>query len=294
MEAFIASDLHFDDWSRVCDTAENYINGWKALSKPDTSMPGLLRKSDVIIIAGDIANTYGKWCEMVIALSKNYKEVVIVPGNHDLTVDWDNPGRFNTSEEKLNAYKQFVKYYPNVHFLDGNVCKIGKTTIGGCMGMWDTTFVKRSIMPGLSGIIKKNQPFNKEVAVTRWTNENWKNWFDCKHWKYLNNDLDKIREVEFGKLNKCLEQNPDIMVTHFCPYPGDDQIPAQYIHSSNSTFFYFNPDYTKQVRCWIAGHTHTPYDHVCENSNVVVNPIGYLGERLNLDSAKSDTWTLRV
>ena len=285
MEAYIASDLHWDDWAPACGTAENYINGWKTLSKPDTSMPGLLRKSDVIIIAGDIANTYGKWCEMVTALSRNYKEVVIVPGNHDLTVAWGDEYIFKNTEEKLDAYKRFVKYYPNVHFLDGEIVKIGNTTIGGCMGMWDTTFVKR-------GILK--QLFNGETDITQWTGEEWKKWFDCKHWKYLNNDLDRIRNVEFGKLNKCLEQKPDIMVTHFCPYPGEGHIPHWNRRCFASTFFYFNPDYAKQVKCWIAGHTHTPYNHNCENSNVIVNPIGYSGERLNMESAKADKWTIEI
>ena len=290
MEAYIASDLHWDDWAQACRTAENYINGWEIPAsisywKKETSMPGLLRKSDVIIVAGDIANTYKMWTEMVTALSKNYKEVVIVPGNHDLTVDWGDQEIFKTSEEKLNAYKEFCKYYPNVHFLDGEVIKIGNTTIGGCMGMWDTTFVKQ-------GILK--QFFNEDAAIERWAKKNWKHWFDCRHWKYLDNDIDKIAEVEFAKLNKCLEQKPDIMVTHFCPYPGEDHIPYEYRKSECSTFFYFNPDYTKQVKYWIAGHTHTPYSKICENKNTIVNPIGYFAERFDIESAKGDKWTVEL
>ena len=283
MEAYIASDLHWDDWEPACRTAENYINGRKV--SENNSIPGLLRKSDAIIVAGDIANTYGKWCEMVIALSKNYKEVVIVPGNHDLTVSWGDQFTFKTSEEKLDAYKKFLKYYPNVHFLDGEIIKIGNTTIGGCMGMWDTTFVER-------GVLKRF--FKEDAAIPQWANTNWKRWFDCEHWKYLNNDLDKIKEVEFGKLNKCLEQKPDIMVTHFCPYPGEEYIPLEYRRSQFSTFFYFNPDYTKQVKCWIAGHTHIAYNHICENNNVIVNPIGYCGERGDMELAKSDKWVIEI
>lgn len=290
MEAYIASDLHWDDWNPACGTAESYINEWKVPAsvspwKTDAPTPGLLRKSDAIIIAGDIANTYEKWCEMVVALSKNYKEVIIVPGNHDLTVSWGDQSIFKTSEEKLDAYKKFMKYYPNVHFLDGEVVKIGNTTIGGCMGMWDTTFIK-------CGVLK--QFFNEDAAITRWADKEWKRWFDGKHWKYLNNDLDRIKEIEFGKLNKCLEQKPDIMVTHFCPYPGEDHIPHEYRRSFNSTFFYFNPDYAKQVKCWIAGHTHTPYNHICENDNVIVNPIGYFGERRDMESAKSEKWVIEI
>lgn len=288
MKAYIASDLHWDDWAFDCKTAENYINGWDIpLSKNITGKevhPGLLRKEECIIVAGDIANNYETWCQMVKALANNYKEVVLVLGNHDLTVDWGDTARFANTEEKVEAYKKFVKYYPNVHLLDGDVVKIGDTTIGGCMGMWDLAFIKNT---------GYRRFYSEDASAWREVNKKWKYWFDCKHWNYMNNRVDDIRAFELSKIDKCLAQKPDIMVTHFCPFPGEGMIPWEYRRNTASSFFYFDPKYTNDVKYWIAGHTHTPYFKVGYNKNIIVNPIGYFAENDEKNMVK-DEWVIDV
>lgn len=142
MRAFVTSDLHWDDWASECKTAENYIHGWR--TKSNESHCGLLPETEAIIIAGDIANTYDAWCEMIVALAHSYEEVIVVLGNHDICCDWADKSRFSDSTDKISAMSRFVKYYPNVHLLDGNVVRIGDTLVGGCMGMWDYTFAAES------------------------------------------------------------------------------------------------------------------------------------------------------
>lgn len=287
MKTYIASDLHWDDWKGDCKTAKGYLEGWQIpMSKhfeADDHSPALA-PADCIIVAGDIANSYESWCEMVKELSRHYKEVVLVLGNHDLTCAWGDQYRFENTQDKIGAYKKYVKYYPNVHLLDGEVITIGDTKIGGCMGMWDLSFIRGGYF---------NTFYPDDTIAWRTVNKQWNHWFDSHYWKYMNNNITLIRDFELAKITKCLEQKPDIMVTHFCPFPGESNLPRDYWRSANFSFFYFDNKFTSDVKLWIAGHTHTPYYKVGPNENIIVNPIGYFGENDN-EAAKADKWFIEL
>lgn len=256
MKAYIVSDLHWDDWKWLVKTPEGYIDGWTE------NQSGILPKTEAILVAGDIANTYSDWCEMVKALSKKYKQVVLVLGNHDITCAFGDEKLFLNSDQKIDDFKKFVRYYPNVHLLDGQVIKIGNTTIGGCMGIWDTYFYQHHLFPDNRNITN--------IAKGYYTT-----WFDNRYWDYLGNDIELIWKKERAKLAAVLEKKPDIVMTHFCPFPGIEDIPAEYSKSPSSCFFYFDAEKTKDTKMWIAGHTHTRYFQKGKYHNLYVNPVGY-------------------
>ena len=81
------------------------------------------------------------------------------------------------------------------------------------------------------------------------------------HWDFCKNDLQKIRALENEKLQSVLAENPDVVITHFCPLPLQEKMPTQFRHDDFSTYFYFNrsiaKDFTNKGKIWCAGHTHT-------------------------------------
>lgn len=254
MKAFVCSDLHYDCWKRYYPTAKDFVNG-------TNDRPAMLADADVLLCAGDLSNCYSDWCELVVALSFKYKKVVLVPGNHDLCVDWGDRAIFKTSERKLECYKHFLKSYPNVHLLDGDCITINGKKIAGCMGFWDTSFLEKQL------------PNEKHEADHRWDLT-----FDALHWNYFYNNLNVIKQVENTKLENALSKKPDIMMTHFCPLLPIDALKEMYRRSFYSTYFYFDKAKTKNVPLWIAGHTHSKF----MNGRIMVNPLGYIEENQNI------------
>ncbi|MCQ2981481.1 MAG: metallophosphoesterase, partial [Treponemataceae bacterium] len=202
-------------------------------------------------------------------IPNRYKNVVLCLGNHDLVLTWDldkaGTPRFLTSEEKIAAIKAFCVNFPNVHLLDGDCVTIDGITFGGTMGMWDMSFIRDY---GLD---------QKYSEMKTW----WKHcWFDGVHWNYCNQDLEAIKELEFGKIHKVLVQKPDVMITHFSPLPPEFLMPEAYRRDFVSTMFYFDDRIARNylsdnpTAIWCSGHTHTAFI----DDRIFVHPNGYPGE----------------
>lgn len=216
--------------------------------------------ADTICIAGDIANTFNDTKSFLKEISLRYKNVILCLGNHDLTITWEKE-LFNTSEEKIEALQNFCDSLPNVHLLEGRTVTIDGIKFGGCMGMWDYSFL-----------------YYDECAMTQ-MDKIWKfNWFDGVHWNYCNQNLQEIRKVQFDKMKMVLEENPDVMLTHFSPLM--DNIPLSFKTDEFSTFFYFDSTITKNYLAknsnsiWCAGHTHTSY----KENRILIHPNAYPNE----------------
>jgi len=270
MKAFVLSDIHTDMWycyavkpSRLKgddpkeDVVEDTLNHlWKFKDYPET---------DAIIVPGDVGNDFLTYTRTITWLSKKYKQVYIVLGNHDVLARGATPSQsnvqFNTSDDKVAALKAHAAQYPNVHLLDGDV----HNGIGGTMGMCD---LKCEVVPW------RNIKFD------------WKKWFDGKHWKhYISKDPEEIWNAEAEKLNKILEQKPKIVMTHFVPYEAG--INWHYRNDPCNVFFYFNAeeflDKMEDGTLWLCGHVHDKKIINWVNSSgkhitILCNPSGYPGE----------------
>lgn len=71
LRVFVVSDLH-------TDYAEN-LNWVKCLSTVNNK-----HKNDVLLVAGDVAETYDMFVVTMSLLKERFKHVFYVPGNHDL------------------------------------------------------------------------------------------------------------------------------------------------------------------------------------------------------------------
>lgn len=245
MKLYILSDIHYDF----------YLKSYHG--NMDRFFEQRFLPADIICIAGDLANTIADMELFLKEVSKRYKNVVLCLGNHDLTITWEN-GAFKTSEEKIEALQKLCDSFQNVHMLEGRTVTIDGVKFGGCMGMWDYSFL-----------------YYDECAESQ-MNYIWKhNWFDGVHWNYCNQNIREIRAVQFEKMKTVLEEKPDVMLTHFSPLRNN--MPAHYKTNEYSTYFYFDnkiaDDYLAEnsKRIWCSGHVHDAY----KDGQILIHPNAY-------------------
>ena len=270
MKCLVLSDLHPDMWFSYATKPSR----WKQEDpKEDVVFDTLdwmwntheIPSTPAILIAGDLANDYLTFTREIKWLSQKYEQVYLTLGNHDLIVRGATPSKsnlqFKSSEEKIAKMKECCSAYPNVHLLDGDVVN----GIGGTMMSCD---LKCENYGGINYTIK-------------WQRE----WFDGKHWRYMNQSPVDIWKNEEEKMNKIIEQKPKVILGHFAPY--EVGVSWEFRNSPHNVFFFFNgsPFFNKltQETTWVCGHIHDR--KICEWENdsgtkikILCNPFGYPGE----------------
>lgn len=264
MTFYFTSDLHIDHY---CDSSKDIPQFIKKFLPP----------AEVLCVAGDTSDNPKIFVDFYREVSKIYKSVFLVFGNHDLTVqhhDYFLQNPFTETQKKLDWLKEKLDELPNVTLLDGTVATCGKIKIGGTMGFNDFS-VGSALYPRTKSELKKE----------------WQYWFDNVNWRYKNNNPDLILQDELVKLSKIIQEKPDIIMTHFIPTAVG--IPEKYKNEMSNAFFYFNADNfltnMKHNSFWIAGHTHDFSKNIFSHKkglftkkiNLLVNPIGYPMERKN-------------
>ena len=264
MTFYFTSDLHIDHY---CDSSKDIPQ----------FIQKFLPRADILCVAGDTSDNPKIFIDFYREVSKLYKSVFLVFGNHDLTVQHDdyflqNP--FTETQKKLDWLKEKLAELPNVTLLDGTVATCGKIKIGGTMGFNDFS-VGSALYPRTKSELKKE----------------WQYWFDNVNWRYKNNNPDLILQDELGKLSKIIQEKPDIIMTHFIPTAVG--IPEKYKNEISNAFFYFDANNfltsMKHNSLWIAGHTHDFSKKIfsykkglfTKKVNLLVNPIGYPMEAKN-------------
>lgn len=74
LEVFVVSDLHTEYLENM-----EWVNG----------LPSKGKKKDVLLVAGDVAETYEKFVLTMSLLKDSFEHVFFVPGNHDLWLRWE-------------------------------------------------------------------------------------------------------------------------------------------------------------------------------------------------------------
>lgn len=226
--------------------------------------------ADVLILAGDIGcittNTFKPFIDNV---SKKWKHVVYVPGNHEYYA--------SIPITKLKqAYHEFFLTYDNVHYLDNSVWEYN-----GYLFVGSTLWSNPSDISGLNDfyyIKETNKLFTptsnkkKVKPILKLT----KNTFCELHKK----SVEWIRKIIINNnTNKKI-----IMITHFPPinenvsHPKYKNEPGKDYFSNN--FESLNIPLTN-VKLWISGHTHFSYDIMKNNVRFLSNQLGYVDEIQN-------------
>ncbi len=221
--------------------------------------------ADICCIAGDIANNYFTYVEFLKFIAEKYSTVYVCLGNHDIITEY--LGRFGadkefaTSESKIKFFLAEAEKIPNIQLLENHIAG----DVAGCMGMCDFKY---------KHIPAATETTNKILWATRW--------FDGIHWKYMENNTNRLWRHYDSVFRKLAAQRPKIMMSHFLPL--EFNMPERYKQDPCSNFFYFHgAKYLEKMddgSIWQAGHTHTAIkreftDKLGKKHLLLCNPVGY-------------------
>lgn len=235
---------------------------------------------DVLIIAGDLllaeflhnnpdedsecddfwgqSRTYAfRFRKFLERINTEFPKTFIIAGNHEFYHSkWD---------ATLDYLREEYSKYSNITFLEDNYEIIDNVVfIGGTL--WTdmnksdpmTLYITRN---GLNdfGLIRnenKMRTLIPEDTVIR----------HKKTLKFIQKTVNKFKD----KINIVItHHNPSKLSTH-PRYIDDYEMNGAY-SSDLDNFILDNP----QIKYWIAGHTHHPFDYMIGNTNILVNPRGY-------------------
>jgi len=225
--------------------------------------------ADVLVLAGDICvldqlgkESYTSIKEFFEMASHNYDDVIYVMGNHE-HYHGDIKNATTIFKEKFHILK-------NIHLLDNSSIAIGDTTfIGGTL--W-TNF---------------NNDSYAMKTIARMMND-----YRCIDYDGKLFTASKSVELHYNTMEYFNKTVPAfhkvVMVTHHSPSFknlserfsqgqscsfNDNNIRNMAYHSNLNYFILGHP----QIKAWISGHTHDPFDHYLGDTRLVCNPRGYLG-----------------
>lgn len=251
------SDLHLE--------FETYSKGEIVFPNTYFSVPEQEDDAEtILILAGDIGliekkHTYVHFFDKV---SKQFKAVIYVPGNHEYF-----HGVLDTGVRKLRENLQDM----NVHVLDNDSVRIdGQLFVGATM--WtDFKNENPSIMIQAVG-------FMADYDVIRAINEN------GSHLKLRPDRILAEHKKSIAYLHETLaNSNGAVVVTHHLPSFQSVNVDKWGYDFSN--FYYFSDldemAYEYKPKLWFHGHTHDNCDYMIDETRVLCNPRGYIGHQLN-------------
>jgi len=252
MKIFCISDLHSEQYTDINDLMVNLD----------------LPPADVLILAGDIGQTrFGKdrnnYSEVLSRFRKMYETVILIPGNHEyycaLSPDVE-------SRKKVLEDLRMLCEENKVIFLDKSSVVIDGVQFIGTT-LWSAIDETASgLMNDFRFVFSNRLDYVCEFA-------------DC--YRYLKEELISGPEI-----------SEQIVITHHLP--TDLAIHKRFWNHPVNSGFYTNILDTlnlEKVRYWFCGHTHEYAKVKIEETQVIVNPYGYKGER-RLTKTSSEVFDL--
>lgn len=229
-----------------------------------------LGKGDILILAGDILNAkhlktngYLKsvYLQFLEDCSKNFEKVLYVFGNHSF-YGYNYEGTFETIREFLPD---------NFHLLNNDTVKIGDWNFIG-FTFW-TNFRNGNAIEMMDAesymndykMIRIGSNYRKLRAQDTLN-------FHNESRDYLLQQLEVLKDNVF-------------VVSHHAP--SYQSVAEQFKNATCNSAYCSDYDGLilnhPQIKYWIHGHTHTPFNYKIGECNVICNPVGYPGETTNCD-----------
>jgi Icc-related predicted phosphoesterase len=214
---------------------------------------------EVLILAGDTANSLLAAVEFVSGIALKFKHVLFVPGNHEYY-------RGTIVSEFRAGFESLMKErgIENVTFLDGNIHQIDDVTFIGAT-LW-TDFDKRNYQVEFAAKRGINDFRLMKIAKDVNVSPEWMA-------KQSRQDLDFIREACRTMTGK------KVVITHFPPL-RKFQHPKWGTLKENPLNGYFMSEYSHEIMdlefdYWICGHTHDGSNFEEWGKKFIANPRGY-------------------
>ena len=238
----------------------------------DFSQPPIAwQNADVLVIGGDTANTIGGELKLLRKVSKLYKHVVTVDGNH---THYSNFSRGRTVEETLESIRKQIP--ENVHLLGHHQPKIMLDGVwfAGCNGWYSFDMI--------------GDPIENRVRWKQVMNDNQWIGFDKilqdQPWDRAENDANLMRQA----LEDIANNDPDnlapiVCVTHTAPHRDMVTWSDNDFNWNRNNSFYVNShmqrvlesEVGQRVSFWYNGHTHHKVEKVIGGVFCFTNPRGY-------------------
>ena len=237
------------------------------------------KKNDILVVAGDTANSHDFTRDVITEAAKHYDHVLFVDGNHDHYSNHRNGWTVLKDMEWFNT--QFTsrnRVAENVTYLDGiNTKQFGTTLFIGANGWYDFSFSR--------GFDFKEQ------------------W---RAWQRQSNDPVCIRFGKKNKPHKLARAQMELLKGHVVAAQEDESIeeivvvthtlpcwtafgefgnPSHVFYELNGAYgnafmkYVWEADPAKKIKTWCFGHTHERRDFFEWKIRFVCNPRGYRGER---------------
>lgn len=240
MRIHIISDLHLDFFHNYAAICHDKLIPWGG---------------DVLIIAGDTCESrHRKPAKSFFdEISKHYKLIIEVPGNHDFYGSSTKSNKFHEYEKVLNGNHYYVNnktiIFDNVRFI--------------CSTLW-------------SYISPRNAPFvlyniNDYHQIEDHTIER-NNRFHLNNVSFIEKEL---KTPFVGKTIVVSHHLPTLNCIHE-KYVGS-QLNDAFCNDLSRLLRSYTIDY------WIAGHTHSTINLIEDKTNIIVNPVGYVHLQEHLD-----------
>lgn len=205
--------------------------------------------ADILIIAGDFCQPLQMMHAFNI-LSKNYKHIVYVAGNHEC---------YGTTPQKFNfVMREVEKKFNNLHYLSNKTVTIDGVRFVGTT-LWYSLQTTNPVLKVQYNRLKFNFPDFTQIE-----------------------DFDKHLVEEHQKAVRWLDnviKPQDIVITHHTP--TYKSVSPRFQNSQLNPFFVNQMDemiYNHSPKFWIHGHVHNHHDYRLFNTRILCNPLGYMGE----------------
>lgn len=240
MKIALASDLHLEFEPITLNNDEN---------------------ADVLVLAGDIcvAKHANNVLDFFADVASKFKHVVYVVGNHE---------HYNhLFNDTVKVLRESLTEYNNIHILDNDVYVID-----------DITFVGGTMWTSMNG---EDQMTMQAIVPCM---PDWRiiKYFDgVNYYKYTPEQSVREFKRTVDYINHVVAEKHDdkfVVVTHHAPsrkscherYMADTFMNGAF-NSDLEEFIVYRP----QIKAWLHGHTHDPFDYELGTTRVVCNPRGY-------------------
>ena len=237
MKLAIASDLHLEHRDLTLNNDEN---------------------ADVLILAGDICSAKHFKIDFFEDISKKFRDIVYVVGNHE---------HYNyLYNDTVKDITDKLKHLDNIRVLNNQAAKIGDINFIGST-MW--TNMNNSDKYTME-LIKPSMPDWRIIKY--FDGENYIKYSPEQSVKEHNKSIDFIATMLESLLGK------KVVITHHSP--SRNSVHSRYENDSiMNGGFHSNLDYLmnlfKDVKLWVHGHTHDPFDYTISETRVICNPRAY-------------------
>ena len=243
MKVQIFSDIHLEYYSKI---------------------PQIEPLSEYLILAGDIgyidSNIYKDFIKYV---SKNWKNVFLVIGNHEYYHDTKSYSQIN------KELRIFLKNFSNVILLDREIFLIDDIMIIGCT-FWSNIDVHVVDYINDFNYIKM---FNSDNQLVKLTLKEYQKFHQEEKTFLMNSFLKEYHNIIIITHYPLIQKN----TSH--PKYNNDPIWIKNYFSTNFDFNQINNNNNKII-C-ISGHTHYSFDFIENNIRYISNQFGYKNEIKN-------------